>query len=297
MACLHAIASVVNDFAAPMLQLQIVKCCNIVLTLCLPAELAASFQVIHWGFQSACACSRLLAAAAASWTRKGWCPRRSCNWPYCFQHVHPVAQYSGCGQTCLRAQFCMRGPETLLLLLASLIGFSAVAFYIYHHQWHWHVNQLCWFACSLHLQGHRCVSPRIQFLHSKDTVTFGGCTPASGTHQTNARVSFQPQRWDRRYRYQALLSSAPHWDTSFAFECTDRCILRMMLCHAAWHWTGLLACHPLGAPVVVPPPPRVKLLHFKWACLLLVCTACINAALTRLQKFGDGPVPGSTATR
>jgi hypothetical protein len=27
-----------------------------------------------------------------------------------------------------------------------------------------------------------------------------------------------------------------------------------MLCHAAWHWTGLLACHPLGAPGVVGPP-------------------------------------------
>jgi hypothetical protein len=37
-----------------------------------------------------------------------------------------------------------------------------------------------------------------------------------------------------------------------------------MLCHAAWHWTGLLACHPLGVPGVVAP--LVKLLHFRWAC-------------------------------
>jgi hypothetical protein len=43
-------------------------------------------------------------------------------------------------------------------------------------------------------------------------------------------------------------------------------------------------------------PPLVKLLHFRWACLLFVCIACVNAAPTTLRKFGDVTGPGSKAT-
>jgi hypothetical protein len=43
---------------------------------------SAAFQVIGWGLRSACLRSL---PPAASLTRKGWCPRSSCNWLYCSQ--------------------------------------------------------------------------------------------------------------------------------------------------------------------------------------------------------------------
>jgi hypothetical protein len=42
--------------------------------------------------------------------------------------------------------------------------------------------------------------------------------------------------------------------------------------------------------------PLVKLVLLKWACLSFVCIASVNAAPTRLRKFGDVTGPGSKAT-
>jgi hypothetical protein len=40
--------------------------------------------------------------------------------------------------------------------------------------------------------------------------------------------------------------------------------------------------------------PLVKLLHSRWACLLLVCNACVNAAPMRLREVGDVTGLGSS---
>jgi hypothetical protein len=61
---------------------------------------------------SACVHSPL---PAASWTQKGWCPRSSCNWMSCFQHVNSGASYVFhvqwmCSSACMR-QTCLRAGE------------------------------------------------------------------------------------------------------------------------------------------------------------------------------------------
>jgi hypothetical protein len=47
------------------------------------------------------------ALPAASGTQKGWCPRNSCNWMDCFQHVNSDVSY-GLHVQWVRSGACMR---------------------------------------------------------------------------------------------------------------------------------------------------------------------------------------------